>query len=389
MPEMMELDRLILKYLSGTLTEPEEQYLFSWRDASPRNLETFTRLTSKEWLAGALEKMNASGVDMAWERLKALEKGAPAKVVPFRKKVLSVAAAAVLFISIGAGIWWFTRPVEKHELAQEQRFRNDVPPGKEGAYLTLANGNKVLLDSMGNGLLEGQSEAGIRKNGGQLTYEAVVGEIVQHTLSTPKGRKFRLVLADGTVVWLNAESSITFPTAFVGKSREVSISGEAYFEVTKTGKPFFAHMDGMKVEVLGTRFNMMNYNDGGSVKATLVEGSVQVEAREGNNLIVTQLVPGSEMVLENEKVNVQDADIEGTLAWTNDLFAFNDADIRQVMRQLERWYNIEVVYEEKVEKHFTGTIPMNVNISTVLKVLELTKGVKFLVEGRKVTVMSN
>ena len=388
MPEMMELDRLILKYLSGTLTEPEEQYLFRWRDASPRNRETFARLTSKEWLADALEKMNASGAAAAWERLRALEQGASTKVVPLRKRLLSVAAAAVLFISIGAGIWWFTRPVEKHELAQEQRFRNDVPPGKEGAYLTLANGAKVLLDSMGNGLLSGQLEAGIRKEGGQLTYEAVVGEIVQHTLSTPKGRKFRLVLADGTVVWLNAESSITFPTAFVGKSREVSITGEAYFEVTKTGKPFFAHMDGMKVEVLGTRFNMVNYGND-AVKTTLVEGSVQVEAREGNNLIVTQLVPGSEMVLENEKVNVRDADIEGTLAWTNDLFAFNDADIRQVMRQLERWYNIEVVYEEKVEKHFTGTIPMNVNISTVLKVLELTKGVKFLVEGRKVTVMSN
>ncbi|MGV3765301.1 MAG: FecR family protein [Chitinophagaceae bacterium] len=388
MPESMELDRLILKYLSETLTEPEEEYLFRWRDASLRNRETFERLTSKEWLAGALEQMNASGEAAAWERLLALEKASSGKLIPFRRRFLSVAAAAVLFICIGTGIWWFTRPVEKHQLAQEERFRNDVPPGKEGAYLTLANGNKVLLDSMGNGLLKGQSEAGIRKDGGQLTYEAVVGEIVQHTLSTPKGRKFRLVLADGTVVWLNAESSITFPTAFVGKSREVSISGEAYFEVTKTGKPFFAHMDGMKVEVLGTRFNMVNYGND-AIKTTLVEGSVQVEAREGNDLIVTQLVPGSEMVLENEKLNVRDADIEGTLAWTNDLFAFNDADIKQVMRQLERWYDIEVIYEEKVEKHFTGTIPMNVNISTVLKVLELTKGVKFMVEGRKVTVMGN
>ncbi len=198
---------------------------------------------------------------------------------------------------------------------------------------------------------------------------------VYHTLTTPKGRKFRLLLADGTVALLNAESSIAFPTAFLGATREVTITGEVYFEVAKNNKPFLAKTQQLEVKVMGTHFNVNSYTNNGQTRVTLAEGAVQVAGVAATIENKVRLSPGEAAILSSNsgRIVTQAADLEEALAWTNNLFSFNNAGIEEVMRQLERWYDIEVVYQQTPNLHFSGSIPMNVNISTALKVLELTK----------------
>jgi ferric-dicitrate binding protein FerR (iron transport regulator) len=268
--------------------------------------------------------------------------------------------------------------------------KNDVAPGSNGAVLTLADGSVIVLDSAGEGKLAKQGNTSILKSGGSVQYIAQAGtgggSLAYNTIATPRSRQFQLVLEDGTKVWLNAESSIRFPAAFDKKERRVDITGEAYFEVAKNAnRPFTVSVNGMQVQVLGTHFNINSYNDEPAIHTTLLEGSVKVikdkEAR--------MLVPGQQAQLENNGgfnivKNVNTSEI---VAWKNELFSFHDTDLKNLMRQVSRWYDVEIVMPQNIAAvTFNGKISRKSNLSDVLKMLELTDEVSFSIEGKKVIV---
>lgn len=301
------------------------------------------------------------------------------------------AAAALLALVCTTVYFWSGRSGNTAATGSIEISRNDIAPGRTGAILTLANGSQVVLDSLGNGTIAHQNGADVVLSNGGLAYKAgsPEGEAVYNTISTPRGRQFQLTLADGTQVWLNAESSLTYPTSFSGKERTVQISGEAYFEVAKnTAMPFKVKLNTQTaIEVLGTHFNVNSYTNEPQMKTTLLEGSVKITAAGKNNL----LAPGQQAVIAaagtaGEIKVLNNVAIDEVMAWKNGLFNFENAKLEAVMRQISRWYDIEVVYENGVpDIEFGGKMGRDVSLS---KVLFFFRGsdVHFRMEGKKLIV---
>jgi len=307
-------------------------------------------------------------------------------------KRLAVAASVLIIFSIG---YFNLKPSNispsTNSIVAVPVNKSDIPPGGQKALLTLSDGSQIVLDSASNGLLSQQGGTKVIKlANGQLQYAAnTLGstETVYNTMSTPPGGQYQLTLPDGSKVWLNASSSIHYPTAFLEKERRVTITGEAYFEIAKNAnKPFIVKIyNGAEVKVLGTHFNIKTYTDEDEIKTTLLEGSINIYNGLKNNL----LLPGNQAKIDKSgAIKVQaDADLEEAVAWKNGNFQFNSADVAAVLRQAARWYNIEVVYAGKpsTENRFTGKIPMAVNLSRLLKWLEYSD-VHFKLEGKKLIV---
>jgi ferric-dicitrate binding protein FerR (iron transport regulator) len=301
------------------------------------------------------------------------------------------AAAAVFILTASLSLYFFQHKINASQTAtivsQKERFKNDVPPGRVGAILTLGNGKTILLDSAGNGNIASQGAMSVVKRNDIIAYEGSAhgSEVVYNTMSTPKRRQFSLVLSDGTKVWLNAASSITYPTVFTGKDRKVSVSGEVYFEVShRDDSPFIVEKGNVAIKVLGTHFNVNTYQDEHDIKITLLEGSVSVS----NKSVLALIKPGQQArVSDDDKIKVlKDINIDDVMAWKNGLFHFEGIRIESLMQQLTRWYDIEVVYSKRTDELFYAEIPRNTNLSDVLKALELTGKVKFAIEGNKVIV---
>lgn len=301
-----------------------------------------------------------------------------------------MAAAGILLLVACAAFFWPNR-ADLPQLTQHDRFKNEVPAGGNKAMLTLGDGTVIELDSAANGVLTTQGRVRVVKlANGQLSYElegSAEGVVLYNTMRTPRGGEYRLTLPDGTTVWLNAASAITYPTTFTGAVRDVKISGEAYFEVAKDAeRPFIVEAGTMKVEVLGTHFNINAYAGEPVIKTTLLEGAVKVlsDGRED------MLQPGQQARLGRDggmKV-VDDVDLDEVIAWKNGYFLFMDADMPAVMRQLENWYDVTVSYEEGFvpRRSFGGGIQRSLPLSKVLTILE-ENNVKFRVEGKNITVL--
>lgn len=313
------------------------------------------------------------------------------------KRVVSVAAVVLLVIA-GAYLL-FVRKASQGIAPIAERYHNDVDPGRNAAVLTLAGGTTVVLNDSAPRVIGRQGNAVIMNDSGRLTYQASAGrgqgvsgsaqDIVYNTLTTPKGNQYHLTLPDGTRVWLNAASSITFPAAFSGKQRKVTISGEAYFEVAKNEQqPFVVQQGNMAVQVLGTNFDVNGYGDEAAVKTTLLEGKVRVEEGSGSSL----LAPGQQAVIGKGGAGagtiliVNDPDLETVMAWKNGSFAFRNAGIEAIMQQVERWYDVQVVYEAKISTHFVADIPRDAPLSQLLKLLEETDQIHFRIDGKKIIV---
>ncbi len=311
------------------------------------------------------------------------EKKTIAKTVPLRRWYW--AAAAITLIAAGAAYYMTGSKRTPQQLVV--RTPADIAPGTNKAQLTLANGSTVSLDSTGARVIT-QGTATIHQQRGQLLYAAngVSTAVSYNTLNTPQGGQFQLQLSDGTRIWLNAASSIRYPTAFTGHERRVEIKGEAYFEVApKAGSPFIVQVDDRAaIEVLGTAFNVNAYKDEKSLNTTLLNGSIRV-----NGVVIK---PGQQArVRPSSEIQViKEADIIKAMAWKNGLFDFEDAGLDEVMRQLARWYDIEVAYEGDIpDIEFIGKISRNTSLKGVLKGLE-RMGVHFrLEEGRKLVVINN
>lgn len=269
-------------------------------------------------------------------------------------------------------------------------YKNEVPPGGNHAILTLANGLHVVLDSAGKGSLGMQGASRIVKiNSGSLFYKAVSGDhssSYYNTITTPAGGQYQVTLADGTKVWLNALSTIKFPTSFDGPGRTVELTGEAYFEVSKDkSKPFHVKVNGMDVQVLGTRFNVNAYADESTLKTTLLEGAVKLT--KGNAALVLNPGQQGQTAPAGGLSIVRDVDTDEAVAWKNGYFSFDDADIRTVMRQLARWYGIKVRYEgNPTNAQFWGKMGRDLNLTQVLSGLDKSK-VHFQLEGTTLTVL--
>lgn len=301
------------------------------------------------------------------------------------------AAAAVVALLIGGG-YFFLHTGSRPALApQAQRFKNDVPaPVGNHAVLTLASGQQILLDSAGNGLLAQEGSLAVRKNQqGELVYNGTGSATAYNTVQVPTGANaIHLVLADGSKVWVDAGSSLTYPTAFSAGARPVTVTGQAYFEVTPDAHQPFQVKNGADhsvVQVLGTRFNIRAFRDEHRVTVTLADGAVRVTTDKSSQL----LQPGQQAV-SSSNGDIQlttTADLEAVMAWKDGLFYFNGNDIPTIMSDLERFYNVEVVYQTNVDERFVARIPRDVPISRVLDLIEMTNLVHFKIEGRRITVI--
>lgn len=318
------------------------------------------------------------------------------QVVPLRRKRKLwpyMAAAASIVVLIGLGIYRLTLPTAKAPVEPNvAAITNDVKaPDKSKATLTLAGGQKILLDQVQSGTLA--TENGMRvvkQEDGQLVYEKTGAGNTQATyniLNNPRGsRVVTLTLPDGTRVWLNAGTSLTYPTAFAANERKVALTGEAYFEVAKdTKKPFIVNTPkGASVEVLGTHFNINAYDDEPAIKTTLLEGSVNVKSALGNII----LKPGEQSSISQSSHTSHPIPVETVMAWKEGLFDYKRSDITEVLRDAARWYDIEIVYAgNRPNDTFTGGIDRTATLTELLTILEMT-GLHFKLEGRKLTVLN-
>ena len=317
-----------------------------------------------------------------------LEK-APSGFNKFHFKKIAV-AAIMIGVLLSTYFIYTVNSVDHKGLADANlKPSNDIaPPAQARATLKLADGSTVYLDSNVNGTLARQGSVEISRNElGEIIYSGTAsGAITMNTLSLPKGSKpIRLVLSDGSLVWVNAASSITYPTAFVGQERKVSITGEAYFEVSENkAMPFFVEHDQLLIKVLGTHFNVNTYENEASNKVTLLSGLVDV----GNGKITKQLIPGQQASVSKTVFSVdENIDTDEVLAWKNGQFYFGGSDIRSIMKQIERYYDVEVEFRDEVPYRFVAKISRDVNVSAFLEKLELTNLIHFKIEGKKIIVM--
>jgi ferric-dicitrate binding protein FerR (iron transport regulator) len=398
---------LLDKYLTGRLTEQERNRFYELLN-DPEHNRQLAAIIDKELyehtfesepdnkLLAAIQQNLHSGIQA--------EKEKRAKVIRLTRRL---AVASVLVIGIcGVAWWWLTaKKPTPNEIVQEKPVndKNAITPGGNKAILKLSDGREIVLDSVANGALAQQGNSQVTKTkSGELVYEVTAqnsgGPLTTHqsplaynTIATPRGGQYQLVLADGSKVWLNASSSLRYPTAFTGKERRVELTGEGYFEVAKNASmPFHVQVNQMDVEVLGTHFNINAYDDESAVKTTLLEGSVKVVKRETANVkenpIVLQPGQQAEMKPHSPLAINHSPNIEEVMAWKNGLFQFKAAGIETVLRQAARWYDVEFVYKGNIPEKFSGQISRSANAEQLLKILELTGKVKFEINGKTIIV---
>jgi ferric-dicitrate binding protein FerR (iron transport regulator) len=364
---------LVDKYLDGTATTEERRVVETYYDTlagEPADvLSGKQRAILKEKIYNAVQQRTGTKTKMipAWRRL--------------------AAAAVVLFVLSGAAYFLLHRKAPATDLAglpQQQRFKNDIAPAHKGAMLTLADGSTIRLDSAGNGTLAMQGKMMVVKQDSTLSYVGTTKTetVFYNTVATARGQDYHLELADGTQVWLDALSSIHFPTSFPGKERLVEVTGQAYFEVAKDAhKPFRVQSGSQTVEVLGTHFNINAYDP--VIRTTLLEGSIDISNGGAHKL----LAPGQQSQAGGQGITIlSNANLEEAMAWKNGRFNFNGATVEAIMAQLARWYDIDVMYKDKIAETFVVKGTRNVPVSRLLNLLEMTGQVAFTIDGKKVTV---
>eukprot|EP01133_Synstelium_polycarpum_P011688 gene11688-13647_t len=364
-------DKLLNKYLKGETTAEENALVESWfLEQTSDKSQTFDE--PDYWQVK--EKL--------WTKIQ--EKNAHAQPVKPLWPKIALCAAVILFT--GVCIFLFNPKKPSSRLSLPPAYTNDIAPGSNQAILTLSNGSKISLSEADNGKLAEQAGISITKINGRLVYELKDVDVnpgpdqknLTNIISTPKGGQYQIALPDGTKVWLNSASSLKFPPSFKKQQeRQVELNGEAYFEVAKDKKsPFRVITKNQTVQVFGTHFNVNSYNDEENIKTTLLEGSVRVSVHSGHAQPEAQfLKPGQQSSLNSSgKIEITPANIEQVMAWKNGYFHFEKDNLFTVMRQLERWYNVEVIYQGlNSDDEFVGDIPRSVHLSEALKILEYAK----------------
>ena len=329
----------------------------------------------------------------------------PARVLPLYKRKWYIPAAAAILCIVIAGTYFMTnKPVIKNitfNKSQNLKNKNETT-SKKNVILTLANGREIILDSAANGTLAQQSNVQIIKlDNGQIAYnstQAPASQIEYNTISIPGGVLYKLILEDGSKVWLNALSTLHFPASFSRKERVVELEGEAYFEIAKNAdRPFIVNIkstlpnkEALQVKVLGTHFNINAYNDEPLIKTTLLEGSIEIL----KGTTAKKMIPGQQAIVSElpgePDLKLVNTDVKDAVAWKEGRFSFHGNNIQSVMRDLSRWYNVNVKYKGEIpDEQFVGQISRSryEKIDQVLKILERTRIVQFDVVGKNITVM--
>jgi transmembrane sensor len=376
--DKIQAKELIHKYNEGSALKEEANLLENWyvheselQRANPEE-QDYLKVNMEMWLNIQTAKNQKQSL-VLWPR---------------------IAAAAAVLLCIGIAFYFYQQP--RGKLA-EQETAKDFAPGKNSATLTLADGKRILLTDAANGTIASQAGVAVKKTAdGKLVYIAdgkmSAANPVINTLTTAKSEQYQMVLPDGSKVWLNAASSLKFPASFTGQpNRKVELRGEAYFEVAKDKtRPFIVSTTGQTVEVLGTHFDISSYPDEEAIKTTLLEGSVKVVAVDGNKPTGAEsiLKPNQQSIVDRNSKALRTArvDAKAVVAWKNGLFQFDDADIKTVMRQLSRWYDIEIEFSGAIPKEtFSGKVYRNMSLSKVLDVLSFSQ-INFKIQARRMTI---
>ncbi len=382
---MARLQTLFQQYLNNNLTEDEftEFWQLLQSEAEFDNLAPDLQKLWEEEISFSLQ-------DEEWEaKMKILHSQNQSfpkrRFIPWKR--YAIAASAVFAIGIISYFFLFNKDKNPEVVTISKTLSHDIiAPSATKAMITLADGTQVALDNVTSGTLTKQANVNVIKTeDGKIIYTGSASEMIYNTLTNPRGSKvIDITLADGSHVWLNAGSSVTYPVAFVGNERKVTITGEAYFEVSRhPTKKFFVQANGSTTEVLGTHFNVNSYSNEADVKVTLLEGAVKVTKQNVSGV----LKPGQQAQI-TDKINVvSDVDIETVIAWKNGLTKFKSADIKSIMRQVERWYNVDVVFEGNMpDRTFTGGVSRDAKLSELLRILEVSN-IHFRLNGQKLVVM--
>lgn len=388
-----EFIRLLDKYLEGNASDEEQAMLYAYYQNAQ---------TAQDWDEEVMGNKAQTSQHM-WRRLEAAIGALPQAATPlYRRRWLQAAAAVLAVVCAGAIFWYGTNTHAPHAAAQAGSIRLSAPLHLQGAVLTLSDGTNIMLDNIADGVLARQGNTVVKKWGRKIVYEPASekrpGSIAEtyNRIATAKGAQYQIVLPDGSTAWLNAASALRFPAANTPAIRRVEIEGEVYFEVAKNkDRPFrvavrapAAGYNNAVVEVLGTHFNINAYTDEKMLRATLLEGSLKVHTSE-NDSAGRLLVPGQQAQMHSAAaIAVKPVNVAQVVAWQKGLFDFRGARTGEVMRQLARWYDIEVIFKSKEKgKSFSGKLSRNMALSDVLKILE-QGGIRMAVQGRTITVLS-
>lgn len=377
------LSHLIEQYQNGTATDEELQELDNWYntlDYGDKGLDDWIR--------------DERGTDSITNRMfvsfsKELQQAKQPRIKVVALRIAAVAAS----ILICAGLFFLFRNANKsHFVAQEKNY--PIKPGTTTAILTLGNGSQLILNAQPNGQISSQNGVLIKKQkNGLLTYivsPSTVAQIAYNSIETPRGGEYEVVLPDGTKVWLNAASKLTYPTRFNGKERIVKLSGEAYFEVAHNPqKPFHVLFSGQDVKVLGTHFNINAYPDEAESKTTLLQGSITLTNIANHSSVL--LKPGQQAASAQNSSNITlyPVNLEQVISWKNGYFQFDNMNIAVVMRALSRWYDIDVKYEHAdLTETYGGTFSRNSDLKDILKNITSLGNVRFITTDRTIIVES-
>ncbi|WPV66043.1 FecR family protein [Chitinophaga sp. LS1] len=373
---------LVKNYIAGNITPDEQAELDAWINLSEKNRELWAEISqgaTNEWTSTPLHNYNMENViGSIHHKIKKNKQ---------RRTFIYLSAAAAILIMIAVGLQYLKAP--KEPAMEYVVIGNEVPPGTTKARLVMANGHTIGLDKARDSSFTEGNGVQVQQQQGVLSYLAKnnTKEMpTYNTLITPKGGEYKLVLGDGTVVWLNAASSIRFPNRFSGNQREVQLTGEAYFEVTHDPKrPFIVAVNGTEVQVLGTAFDIRAYQPA-ITYTTLVNGAVRVASKGSKGQV---LQPGQMARSGNGGLSITNADIEQVTAWKNKQIILRDADLRDIMEELSRWYNVDVVYagDFNTATGVTIEISREVPLKKILEMIMLTKSAKFRIDGDVVTVL--
>jgi transmembrane sensor len=365
-----EINDLLKRYLADDCTEEERTTLESW----------YLKHEFEE-LPEISEKRKDAQLEQVWTALSE-------SVTTHKRLWLWPAAAAMLLMTLGISFYLAQDTGKKVSRLAHQAAAPNLKSSNNKAMLTLADGRTIALDGAKNGMIAEQSGVIITKTkDGQLVYEGKTAVTALNNVATSKGGQYQINLPDGTKVWLNAASSLSYPAAFTGSTREVRLVGEAYFEVSSNKvMPFVVQTKGQEIKVLGTHFNVNAYENEEQIRTTLLEGSVRIRPSKSARYEI--LRPGQQATLHLDQLEVANTDVAEAIAWKEGYFLFQDENIYAIMKQISRWYDIEVVYAPDVSsKKIGGYISRSKPLDAVLKALTNTEKFNFKIQGRRVIVM--
>lgn len=390
-PEQEQIVALILKHLSGELTAEEQLQLDAWLESDADNRALMAEFSNEAVVKQELLDIYHTKTRI-WQQLDQYTATGMRPVRNYRRMALYAASICVLVISTAVYLvkrWQMLPPAQVN--APHQEYVNIPSPAVNRAYVTLGNGKRVYIDSLQNGAaITPGSNQGQKLSPDKIEYtntsKAATPELA--VITVPRGSKPLLIgLPDGSQVWMNVASTISFETPFSEKGRLVSVSGEAYFEVAAAVQPFVVKSKGQEIKVLGTSFNIKSYEEESTIKTTLVKGKIQINQSKSGTMKVLTAGQQAISTAEGQMSVNQDVDVDDAIAWKSNVFQFRNEDLKSIMRQLGRWYDVEIVYKGTIpDRFFTVKISRDKSLTAVLKIMELY-GMNFQLEGKKLTVL--